>query len=261
MPLHALFRFLSLSVLLFVAFSTSADDLSPQQQQYRQQIEMILDSEPFNEKETRSGWRYKNITDDSDEVPQWLIDFVEWLESFDVGDGNFSDAIKTMAQLIELVFWVIFIGIIIYLIYHFRGAIGRGLKVFYKLKVDETPVTIAGLNVSKESLPDDVTHTAKILWAQKQYRQAVSLLYRASLSHLLHDYDCHLQSSFTEQECLLAAEKLPQISLVKLMAELTHSWQQLAYAHQVPSEQQFQAHCQQWVQVFANNNSGVSDER
>lgn len=262
MPLHALFCFLSLSILLFVASSTSAEELSLQQQQYRQQIEVILDSEPFNEKETRSAWRPKNITEEDDnDVPQWLIDFAEWLESLDGGDGDFSDGIKTMAQLIEFVFWVIFIGIIVYLIYRFRGAIGRGLQIFYKPKVDETPVTIAGLNVSKESLPEDVTHTAKMLWMQQQYRQAVSLLYRASLSHLLHDYDCHLQSSFTEQECLLAAKKLPQLSLVKLMGELTQSWQQLAYAHQVPSEQQFQSHCQQWVRVFSNNNSRGDDER
>lgn len=260
MPFNSLLRSLFLFVLLVSCASILAEELSPQQKQYREQIETILDSEPFNEIELRSGWRPKNITESNDEIPQWLINFVEWLEGFDGGERDFSNSIQTIALIIEIIFWLIFIGLILYLLYRFRGAIGRGIRVFYKPKVDDVPVTIAGLNVSKESLPDDVVQTAKTLWAEKQYRQAVGLLYRASLSHLLHDYQCPLLSSFTEQECLDTASALPNSALVELMQVLTQSWQQLAYAHQIPSAEQFQLCCMRWAQVFVSDSGEVNDE-
>lgn len=249
-----------LAILMCLLLNVSlvwGGELSFQHQQTREQIQTVLDSEPFNKKEIKTGWRAKNLNkEDDDSIPQWLIDFAEWLESrerSEASKNNWSDSIRTIALVIEVIFWLVFIGLILYLIYHFREAVGRGVRVFYKPQKVHMPATIAGLDVSKESLPDDVVQTARLLWSKQQYRQAVGLLYRASLSHLLHDYECQLLSSFTEQECLDAASRLPQPTLVEWMQGITHSWQQLAYAHQVPAKDRFEQHCSQWEQVFTQD--------
>lgn len=243
---------LLLCCVLFLNTNVYATEaLSQAQQKYRDQIQTILDDKAFNQTETRSGWRFKELSRDDDKIPQWLIDFVVWLERLEGSDVDIEETIATLALIIEVLLWVIFIGLIIYCVYRFRRVIANTLGIYKKTKPSALPVTVAGLDVSKESLPEDVIETAKTLWGQQQYRQALGLLYRASLSHLLHDFDCHLQSSFTEAECLQAAQGLPQPQLLELFRQLTNAWQQLAYAHLSPSQSQFDLFCQQWRQVFS----------
>ena len=238
-------------VLFFNTKVFGSEALSFNQHQYRDQIQTILDGEVFNQIETRSGWRFKELSRDDDKIPQWLIDFIAWLESLEGSDVDFEETITTLALIIEILLWVIFIGLIVYCVYRFRKVIAKTLGIRNKTKPTVLPATVAGLDVSKESLPEDVIETAKTLWGQQQYRQAMGLLYRASLSYLLHDFDCRLQSSYTEAECLQAAQVLPQENIIDLFRQLTHAWQQLAYAHHSPSQNQFDSFCQQWRQVFS----------
>ena len=155
-----------------------------------------------------------------------------------------------------IIFNQLCIGIILYLLYRFRAPIQDFTHdlLNHDKSIDVIPTSIAGLDITKESLPDDIVASASRLWKQQQYRDAMGLLYRATLSRLVHDYHCELFSSFTEQECFQATKKLQKKPLTLLMKKLTQHWLQLAYGHKLLDTEIFEQLCQQWQQTFALEN-------
>ena len=103
-----------------------------------------------------------------------------------------------------------------------------------------------GLDVTPESLPENVTQQALRLWREGASREALSLLYRASLSRLIDRYELAFRSSHTEAECAALVRAHGIESLSEYFWELTQTWRRLAYGHQLPSEGDLQALCEGW---------------
>ena len=90
-----------------------------------------------------------------------------------------------------------------------------------------------------ETLPDDVPTEARRLWSQGNPRQALALLYRASVETMASRAEVALPPGATESECLRASRRMPDGEDRSLFARMVRVWQHAAYAQQLPAAEEF----------------------
>ncbi|MBB5943864.1 DUF4129 domain-containing protein [Xanthomonas sp. 3307] len=100
---------------------------------------------------------------------------------------------------------------------------------------EHTPV------LAPQPLPDDVATVARRAWREGRHRDALALLYRASVATLCERADLVLPPSATEAQCLRAAQRLPDDTDRSLFARMVRVWQHAAYAGRLPEDGAFDA--------------------
>lgn len=192
-------------------------------------IEEILKEEDFGTERKESYWALKN--QDDKEIED---DF-----SFNFGLG------PLFASILKFILIGLLIAFIIYLLLKARHLAAIGEKK--KAKDIETPEILFGMKITPESLPDNIIEEATQLWTNKQYREAMSLLYRGSLSCLVNKDNIALNNAMTEHDILACAKnaKLAE-SRILYLDQLTRAWQSLAYAHRLPDEAEVQHLFNKW---------------
>ncbi|TLM79123.1 DUF4129 domain-containing protein [Microbulbifer harenosus] len=248
---------IGLCTLLSLPQPALADRVNPGEAQ--QLIDDTLAGDDFHLRETKTGWRMREFDARKYRFPDWFIAFIEWLESRSDGEAEWDGAFwPLIAGIIELILWILAVGICVWLLWNYRQQLRALLGQHPRKKVVETrrPETLFGLDLRRESLPDDITAEVLRLWRAGAEREALGLLYRASLSDLISRYDCPFQDHHTEAECAHLvrdeAQQDPRLhpALVQFFGLLTATWQRLAYAHKAPANAQLEALCAQWQQVF-----------
>ena len=229
----------------------------------KKSLDELLQQNEFSNKETVKRLRLRNPEkEDESTFIKWLLDLLEGSEDKAVGLG----------RLFELLLWLVMIGLIGLLIYRYRHWLSaQFVKVGPATKAKEKPITLFGMDVRKESLPEDVNAAALLLLQAGNKRAALALLYRASLAHLIYT-GVEIEDGFTELECLQAMKtdlqsrhnKTPQdkdyiSSRIHYFSSLTVVWRRLAYGHFLPSEQQAHELCSSWNQCWLKHTavSGV----
>lgn len=207
-------------------------------------IEAIMAGEDFHQKEVL---RYPSFLNQDDEEKKdregewdWLLDIL----------SSFVEALR-LASWLELLLWAGVIGLIVWVVFRYR----HWLAAYLPQQVPETarrarPVTLFGLDLSRESLPADVGATARELWNQGEQRAALALLYRACLIRLL-DAGLDIEDGHTERECLQLARDYAQHTpaaeaAIVYFGQLTHIWQRLAYGHIPLDDATAEQLCRQW---------------
>jgi hypothetical protein len=214
----------------------------------RDSIKAILDQPPFKNKESVTRYRFgegKSAADTADDgqTPEWLEALLKLLDNQRFG---------TVATLIEAVLWGAVIGAIGLLIWHYRDWLQTFVsrRPALKSKVARPlPQQAFGLDLNRESLPADIAASAEHLW-QTHPREALGLLYRGLLSHLLHDFDMALKPADTEGQVLERIEQLQQPALLAFSKILTGHWQNMAYGHRLPPAHLQQELCDGWRALF-----------
>ena len=211
-----------------------------------QLIESVLQGEDFGRERTVSKWRFKDWSDEEDEtVPDWVINFVEWWEKY-IG---WSDGLDSMASWIKLLLVAVFVGVLIYLLRRYRGPLSRLMRA----RPEETaPQVMFGMDVTPQSLPPDVPLEVMRIWDEGNYREALSLLYRASLSRLIDRYELAFRASHTEAECAALVKSCGVDSLSDYFWQLTNVWRRLAYGHQQPESEVVQGLCDGWSRELSD---------
>ncbi len=211
-------------------------------------IKTVLDSPPFKNPKEVSGWRLPEQKHGmkTGETPQWLARLVVQLL-------NLGKALSTIFQ--ALLWTLIALGTV-WLLWRYRAWFSTfvsrgqpGAQVSHS-----APQQLFGLQVSAESLPDDVAGAAQKLWPHSP-REALSLLYRALLNRLLTDYQLPLKNADTEGQVLERVAGLNQPALHAFSDQLTHHWQNLAYGHQLPAADVQKTLCDDWRRLFANESA------
>jgi hypothetical protein len=213
----------------------------PERDQARTLITEILAEDDFGEKRTETYWKYvgkKQNEEDDLEGWEWLVD---WL--VDVFSGFF----KGIAQIGEALLWaavgLVLAGMIWWLLRNrvwLPGLSGRSGES------PQAAVTLFGLDVRPESLPEDIAATARTLLEQGDPRGALSLLYRGLLAKFIEQGYPQIPDSATEGECLLCVRKTRSKRESDYFRALTEAWIRLAYGHLVPSREQVQQLCDNW---------------
>jgi len=88
-------------------------------------------------------------------------------------------------------------------------------------------------------LPPDVATQAGLLWDQGRPRQALALLYRASVRTLVERTGNALPPGATEAQCLRASRRMPQQADRDLFARIVRMWQYAAYGGRLPTRDEF----------------------
>ena len=215
----------------------------------RDSIKAILDQPPFKNKETVTRYRFGGEdkpaaeTPDDGKAPEWLKALLKLLDNQRFG---------ALAALIEVLLWGTVIGVISLLIWRYRdwlqAFVSRRPRLPRKV-ARPLPQQAFGLDLNRETLPADIAASAESLW-QTNPREALGLLYRALLSHLLHDYNMALKPADTEGEVLERVEHLQQPALLTFSKKLTGHWQNMAYGHRLPPAQVQQELCDGWRALF-----------
>lgn len=213
----------------------------------KEEILSTLESPPFVIEREVTNWEWKTdgVEDSGD------LNLPEWLKSLDGLDG-LENALTNISSLFEILVWLFF-GLLAFLLIqslkdNFDHSNLPPLKSVTKPR--KAPEVIMGLEVTRESLPDDISSSVKTALAEHDTRLALSLLYRFSLHKLIHEHNAPLASWHTEQECadIIEAGDIPNISY--LFNELTLTWQLQAYAHKAPSDSTVLALCDQLLEAF-----------
>ncbi|MNY18024.1 hypothetical protein D3C86_1513770 [compost metagenome] len=205
----------------------------------RDSIKTILDQPPFKNKETLTRYRFGEDTPtappNSDRTPDWL-----------------TALLNLSTSLIKAVLWGTVVGAIGFLLWRYRD----WLQAFVSRRPVRPPKVARplprqafGLDLGRETLPADIAASAEHLW-QTDPREALGLLYRALLSHLLHDFDMALKPADTEGQVLERIERLQRPELLAFSKNLTGHWQNIAYGHRLPPASVQQQLCDGWRALF-----------
>jgi len=211
-------------------------------------IKALLEQPPFKNKESVTRYRFGDdpaapAEGKPGEAPQWLKTLLGWLD---------SQRFNALAGLIEVLLWGALIAAVGWLIWRYREFlrtfVSRRPKVPARIR-PPAPQQAFGLDLSPQSLPDDIAASAEQLW-QTQPRAALGLLYRGLLSRLLHDFALTLKPADTEHQVLLRVEQLQRPELLAFSRSLTQHWQNMAYGHRVPAAHLQQELCDGWRALF-----------
>jgi len=214
----------------------------------RDSIKAILDQPPFKNRETVTRYRFGEAqpatnTTDEGKTPEWLKALLNLFNSQRLG---------ALANVIEVLLWSAVIGAIGLLIWRYRDWLRTFVKRrpgLSKSRTQPLPQQAFGLDLKPESLPADIAASAESLW-QTQPREALGLLYRGLLSHLLHDFNMVLKAADTEGQVLAHIEQLQHPALLAFSKNLTGHWQNMAYGHRLPPEHVRQELCEGWRVLF-----------
>ena len=184
-----------------------------------ERIQALLEQPPFHQHETVTRWRLG----DEPQSPS-----TGWLDHWSL--GGLRPFAEQLATVVEVLFWTLLVLGVAALAWRYR----QWLRVFgWRPPANAAaagPERLLGLEIAPQSLPDDVAGEAEQLWAEHP-RAAVSLLYRALLSRLLHDYGLPLHAAHTEAEVLQCVQTLGAPELRAYTDTLTRHWLRLAYGH------------------------------
>jgi hypothetical protein len=223
----------------------------------RRAIEEVLEGEVFHQKKTLSvpqlveALRAEPSADDS-----WLVSVLKALLKWFRGDkkqpeSNFNwlmGVFDGIALVIEIVLVAAGLGVVLYIVHRYRGGLVGGK---HRLNPQRSmPRTLMGMEVSRESLPSEVADSVRSLVAAERYREAVALLYRASLVGLMEKYGAEFHASMTERDCMRVATASAQQACAEFFVGLTRQWQFAAYAQRPPNAQSVLALCQDWSRFF-----------
>ena len=132
-------------------------------------------------------------------------------------------------------------------LYRRRGVRGPVSRVGRRADKEEAPQVLFGLDVTPQSLAADVPAQVMRIWGEGDYREALSLLYRASLSRLIDRYELAFRASHTEAECAALVKACGIDSLSDYFWQLTNVWRRLAYGHHRPESEIIQRLCDGWT--------------
>ncbi|KXU36119.1 hypothetical protein AXE65_05555 [Ventosimonas gracilis] len=200
------------------------------------EIKTLLDAPPFTNRKTQTEWQWDNKASLISVIKAWF----SWL--FFLHD---------LAQWIQIVLWSVVISLFALLAWRWRHWLATFFQPRHLRKKAKVapPAVLFGLEVTPESLPEDLLAAVRGLWDHKP-REALGLFYRGLLSRLLHQFNLPLTSAHTEGEVLALARSLQQSELTDFCTQLTDCWQRTAYGHELPGASLKEPLCQSWQALF-----------
>jgi hypothetical protein len=201
----------------------------------KQLIDEVLANEDFGKKETVKRWKFKGKLEPKDTEPTNI-------------NLNF---LRFFAQIGEYLLWILVAVIIIVILYNIpRWKMALNKPSLRKPPSEPAPEVLFGLDITEESLPEDIAQEAWRLFQNKEIRHSLSLLYRGSLAVLVNRHGVALKESHTEGECAVQVSQSQPATIAGYFADLTNVWIQMAYGHQAPSQEIVQTLCNDWPVHF-----------
>ncbi len=179
--------------------------------------ELLLQNDPF---EVDGKWKANETKDKPKDSP---LDIDLNTDRFDFNAG----------PIVKIVLLALGVGLLLWLFTQ-RQHLSRLFTQKPRVQIDDRPSVMFGLDIRRESLPSDIASEAMRLFQRGKIQAALSLLYRGSLTALVHDYDLDIKESDTEGDCLRNAKARVSNTTFDYFSDLTNIWQSVIYAHRHP---------------------------
>ncbi|HEX4327869.1 MAG TPA: DUF4129 domain-containing protein [Burkholderiales bacterium] len=181
-------------------------------------IRQVLAAPDFNEFADEKVWHYTGKSNEPGKPPRF-------------GEGFFH-FMQFVGELLRGGLWVVAIVALAWLLYMLVTHFGWFKDNFRMQRLK--PDVMFGLDLRPESLPDDVPGAARALLAAGNMRGALALLYRASLSVLVHERDVEISIGDTEGDCVRRVARVGPAPLAAYFEQLADAWSLIAYAGRKP---------------------------
>ena len=167
------------------------------------------------------------------------------------GDGATGLDLSGLDGILRILGYVVFWAVIAYAVWKLVEFIIRNPHLFKLRPRTHTPKmaaakSVMGLDVTPESLPDDIVSAARARWEEGDFHGALSLLYRGSLSWLMHHAALPVRDSDTEGDCLRHTLALPDSPPRGYFEKLTVQWIAAAYGSRAPANDIMRALFHDW---------------
>ena len=220
----------------------------------RQAIEIVA-GEAYMPTHIEQTWqlRDRKSTMQAEQGPEesWLYRLLSWLfdGASNRGDRD-SSSLPSLADILRILLWSVAISLLLWTLWHYRRWLA---SLPARWRPASRPVThIAGLDIRRESLPDNLDQAVMAEAQRGNYREALSLLYRGTLSRLACAAEFAVLPGATESEVLAyCRESHPDLPGVVLLGEVTDLWIKAAWGHRFPDLEQIQQLNQRWHNHFA----------
>ena len=201
----------------------------------------IVNSKDLKGEKTQTEWKLKSF-DDPDKLDEKTTnDLTKLLKPIAV----------IFATIIEYALWILLL-IAVVMLYLTRD---KWLHLFTSESDDEdeyqAPDILFGMDIRKESLPEDIAKEAQLLWEKQQFRESLSLLYRGALAQLVNQEKILLENSHTEGDILKLSAKSLVENKQQYLTQLTRQWQLIAYAHREPANEAMNWLFSHWYSDFS----------
>lgn len=178
-------------------------------------------------KRTRRVWEQR-AKDEKEEQPSAGNNLPAWL----------SGPAALLAFIAEWGLWLLVAVLVVlllatmrYWLPWMRGTLRRRAELQAQVETEALQVP--------ETLPDDIATAARKLWNEGRPRQALALLYRASVETMTARAGVALPPGATEAQCLRASRRMPDEGDRGLFARMVRVWQYAAYAQRLPRQDEF----------------------
>ena len=109
---------------------------------------------------------------------------------------------------------------------------------------------IQGMDLTPESLPDDIGAAALALFEAGRSREALSLMYRGALSRAVHRYGVSIEASYTEKEVQEAVNAALDAPRAAYIGEIIATWQRVVYAGEAVLHEKIARLCRTFVSTL-----------
>lgn len=154
--------------------------------------------------------------------------------------SNRKAGIAWLARLAEWGLWAL-LGVLLLVLLLTARLWLPWLRGSGRRKADAVPQVVEEQVELPVVLPPDVATQAGLLWDQGRPRQALALLYRASVRTVGERSGIALPPGATEAQCLRASRRMPDATDRDLFARIVRMWQYAAYGGRLPSRADFDA--------------------
>jgi hypothetical protein len=212
------------AVLLVVCCMMPMVCFSQEQKNPRREIAEVLKAKEFPHQVDTMQWQRRNPLEQADRPAR----------ERESGDYSWLGALGyALANAARVLFWLLAAAAIAYAIWwaarmlpRMRAPVGD---------VYRPPASLFGMEISPEKLPADVAAAAMALARDGRLREALGLLYRGSLSDLVHRRGVELLASHTELEALQLATRRVDPERSAYLQTLVRIWRECAYSRRAPA--------------------------
>jgi len=194
-------------------------------------VRKVLDDPDFATRREKTTWRLR-----------------DWAS--DLGLPHFAPRLPRFAGLGRIVGTAVAVAILAWvawqLVQMVRSGAWRRVAVAGDRAGDPLPEPVHGHAPVHKTLPRDVAGAARSLWDQGLGTEALGLLYRGALDHLVHHGVVPVDESWTEAEVLQEVDRRLPSDGRRYLRELTGTWTAAAYGHRLPGDEHVRALCDGW---------------
>ena len=210
-------------------------------------VTSVIKQKEFGEKETRYQWVPKKKEVSQSKTPWSEI----WPQVYDYLKAILDKVVPYLARYAEFLLWCGAGGLIAFLLLKsvrlrdwFTGGPSSSVAG------PQSPQTMFGMDIRPESLPDNIGRTCLQLLEDGKKREAIGLLYRGTLSGLIHRCRLEIHPSSTEKECCNEVRKNRSAPEASFFDTLTRLWIFIAYGHRSPEVETCREIIRQWQTLY-----------